>query len=77
MTFYFQEKHLHALLGESYFAGSHAISSTLSFLTLYLSKSPQILMQLQREIYVVTQNQRFTTLQDIGKYGLCIFKIDH
>ncbi len=58
------ENHLHGLLGDIYFAGSDTISSTLSFLTLYLSKSPLVLKQLQQEIYNVTKNKRSTTLDD-------------
>jgi len=58
------ENHLHGLVGDLYFAGSDTISSELSFMTLYLSKTPDVLSKLREEIRSITGNMRYVTLND-------------
>lgn len=67
-SYYFQERQLHAVMADLFFAGTDTTSSTISWAMLYLTKYRDIQKKLQAEITAVTNDARHVTLNDRSRY---------
>jgi cytochrome P450 len=65
----FLVKHLNAIVGDIFGAGSSTTSSTLTWSVLYLTKFPEVQEKLQKELdEVIGTSGRLISVEDKSKY---------